>query len=191
MTTDQPTDAQLIARVARRDRSAFEQLYERHVRHVLGLATRLIGERAGGEEIAQETFWRVWKRAELFDARRGNFSTWLASIVHHLAIDELRRRRGHAIPIEWDADESQLLSLPDPAPDTQERVWANLQGAQIRIALAELPDAQRQVIELAYFEGLTHLEISERLQEPLGTIHTRARLGLAKLKELLIELYSQ
>lgn len=190
MANDQPTDTQLIARVAQRDRSAFEVLYERHARHVLGLAIRLVGERAAGEEIAQEALWRVWKRAELFDARRGNFSTWLASIVHHLAIDELRRR-GHAVSIEWDPDDSQLLGLPDPTPDTDERVWVNLQGAQIRSALAELPEAQRRVIELAYFEGLTHLEISGRLQEPLGTIHTRARLGLAKLKELLVELRSR
>lgn len=191
MANDQPTDTQLIARVAQRDRSAFEVLYERHARHVLGLAIRLVGERAAGEEIAQEALWRVWKRAELFDARRGNFSTWLASIVHHLAIDELRRRRGHAVSIEWDPDDSQLLGLPDPTPDTDERVWVNLQRAQIRSALAELPEAQRRVIELAYFEGLTHLEISGRLQEPLGTIHTRARLGLAKLKELLVELRSR
>ncbi len=182
------TDAQLMERITRRDRAAFEVLYEQHSRAALGLALRILGERPVSEEIVQEAFWRVWKRASSFDARRGNFSTWLASIVHHLAIDELRRRHGRPAPVEWETVPSPLPEVSDPAPEVSERAWANLQGEQVRTALAQLPDGQRQVLELAYFEGLTHQEIAARLNEPLGTVHTRARLGLRKLKDLLSEL---
>ncbi len=184
----QMQDTELIMLVARRDRVAFECLYDRHASKALGLAMRMFGERPVAEEIVQEAFWRVWKRASSFDTRRGDFVTWLLSIVHHLAVDELRRRRGQAPLAEMDGNTEPFVNVADKGQDVAERAWSNLQSAEMRAALMQLPEAQRTVIELAYFEGLTRQEIAERLNEPLGTIHTRARLALSKLKELLASL---
>jgi RNA polymerase sigma-70 factor (ECF subfamily) len=181
-------DAELIARIAQRDPAAFEQAYDRYAGRALGFALRMIAERAVAEEIVQEAFWRVWKRATSFDAQRGNFPTWLLGIVHHLVIDELRRRRGQTPLGGEDLDADIVGNLASGASETPEQVWDSLQRAQIRQALAQLPEAQRSVIELAYFEGYTHLEIAAKLAEPIGTIHTRARLALAKLRTSLAEL---
>lgn len=181
-------DAALIAAIVQQDPVAFEQAYDRYAGRALGFAMRMIAERTVAEELVQEAFWRVWKRAASFDAERGNFATWLLGIVHHLVIDELRRRRGQT-PVSGDELDSDMLSnLPSNAPETLTQVWENVQKEQIRAAMDQLPAAQRSVIELAYFQGFTHLEIAAQLQEPIGTIHTRARLGLLKLKTSLAEL---
>ncbi|MEP7198374.1 MAG: sigma-70 family RNA polymerase sigma factor [Chloroflexota bacterium] len=186
MPPQPPDDATLIARVARRDRSAFELLYDRHASKALGLSMRVCAERTIAEEIVQEAFWRVWTRAATFDTARGNFVTWLLGIVHHLTIDHLRQQRGRPplVAIESDRDEASF-DIRDERHDVAEQAWTNLRNVEMRDALTRLPEAQRVVIELAYFEGLTRQEIAEKLREPLGTIHTRARLGLMKLKELL------
>ena len=181
-------DAELIAGIVQQDPAAFEQAYDRYAGRALGFAMRMVAERTVAEELVQEAFWRVWKRAASFDAQRGNFATWLLGIVHHLVIDELRRRRGQT-PVSGDELDSDMMSnLPSDAPETLNQVWDNLQREQIRAALEQLPEAQRSVIELAYFEGFTHQEIAAQLQEPIGTIHTRARLGLLKLRTSLAEL---
>jgi RNA polymerase sigma-70 factor, ECF subfamily len=181
-------DAELIARIAKRDPAAFEQVYDRYAGRALGFALRMIAEQAVAEEIVQEAFWRIWRRATSFDARRGSFPTWLLGIVHHLFIDELRRRRGQTPLSGDDLDSDMVGNLASGAPETPEQVWDAMQSAQIRQALAQLPEAQRSVIELAYFEGYTHLEIAAKLEEPIGTIHTRARLALLKLRTSLAEL---
>lgn len=182
-----PSAEELMARVARRDASALEQLYDEYSGAALGLALRMLGDRTVAEEVVQESFWRVWRRAETFEPDR-RFLTWLFSIVHHLAIDELRKRRGRASSVELDADPDQAWDLPDEGMNVEETAWSNVAGEQVRAAMARLPQAQRTVIELAYFEGLTHQEIADRLNEPLGTVHTRARLGLLKLAEILNDL---
>ena len=110
----QPTDEQLMARVAQRDRSAFENLYERYAGILLGLAMRVLGERAISEEITQEAFWKVWQRAATFDSQRGQASSWLFSIVHHLAIDELRRRRGQGPRSDADVQDESFADWPTP-----------------------------------------------------------------------------
>lgn len=181
-------DAELIARIVKQDPAAFEQAYDRYAGRALGFAMRMVAERSVAEELVQEAFWRVWKRAASFDAQRGNFATWLLGIVHHLVIDELRRRRGQTPVSSVELDSDMLSNLSSDAPETLVQVWHNLRREQIRAALEQLPEAQRSVIELAYFEGFTHQEIAARLQEPIGTIHTRARLGLLKLKTSLAEL---
>jgi RNA polymerase sigma-70 factor (ECF subfamily) len=181
-------DAELMARVAQRNRDALESLYDRHAGVALGLAVKILGERATGEEIVQEAFWRVWQRAATFDHRRGDFSGWLLSIVYHLAIDELRRRRGQPPRAVLDANSEQTFLAQAGATDVTERAWSNVEHAQVREAVTRLPEPQRAVIELAYFEGLTRQEIAARLNEPLGTIHTRARLALAKLRDSLANL---
>jgi RNA polymerase sigma-70 factor, ECF subfamily len=181
-------DAELIAGIVKQDPAAFEQAYDRYAGRALGFAMRMLAERTVAEELVQEAFWRVWKRSASFDAGRGNFATWLLGIVHHLVIDELRRRRGQT-PVSGDELDSDMMNnLPSDAPETLTQVSETMQRAQIRTALAQLPEAQRSVIELAYFEGFTHQEIAARLQEPIGTIHTRARLGLLKLRMSLAEL---
>ncbi len=188
---DQISDAELMARVAGRGpeaREAFEQLYDRYAGRAFGLALRLTGDRATSEEVTQEAFWRAWQAAGSFDPARASLSSWLLAIVHHCAVDELRRQRSRGTPIELDRPEGETQSITDPEADTAEHAWANVQSAHVQAALARLPEAQRVVIELAYFGGYTRQEIAQRLNEPLGTVHTRARLGLIKLKELLASL---
>jgi RNA polymerase sigma-70 factor (ECF subfamily) len=184
-------DEELVALVARSDRTAFETLYDRHASRALGLAMRIFRDQPLAEDIVQEAFWRVWKRAGTFDTERGHFSSWLLSIVHHLSIDRLRAGRGAPATVTIDSEFNAEMDVRDMSQDVAEQAWAKLQSGAMRDALTQLPEAQRAVIEMAYFEGLTHQEISERLSEPLGTIHTRARLGLSKLRELLRELQGQ
>ena len=181
----EPTDLDLMARIVQRDRVAIETFYDRYASRAMGLAVRILNDRAAGEDVVQEAFWRVWAHAASFDAQRAQPSAWLLSIVHHLAIDEVRRRQSRPPLRDIDADDDQVLEFPDQSQDVQATVLASLNGATVRAALVDLPDAQRQVIELAYFEGYTRQEIATRLNQPLGTIHTRARLALAKLKQVL------
>lgn len=188
MGADPVSDAALMARVAQQDRRALEQLYDKYAAAAMGLALKMLGERNTAEEIVQEAFWRVWKRASTFELQRGQFTAWLFGIVHNLAIDELRRRRVRPNTVSTDAEDDSILELPDHAVDVAESAFQRVTGEQVRLALRELPDAQRSVIELAYFEGMTHQEIAARLDEPIGTIHTRARLALQKLRETLMPL---
>lgn len=183
------SEAELMARVAARDRQALETLYDRAASSALGLALKILGERALAEEIVQEAFWRVWQRSSTFVAGRGQFNAWLLGIVHNLCIDELRRRRSRPLIESTDSDEAAMIELPDEAMDVAEAAFQKVTGQQVRAALNGLPEAQRRVIELAFYEGLTHQEIAERLNEPIGTVHTRARLGLQKLREALQPLH--
>lgn len=187
MHPEQLSDEVLAARVARGDRTAFETLYDRHASIVLGLALRITGERAAAEDILQETFWRVWQSAADYQPARGPFIGWLFRIARNLAIDAYRRRsaRPQAISAEM-ADAGPILDrVPDPAINVSEQAQSNVRARQVRDAMKSLPSEQRQVIELAYFYGMTRQEIAETTGEPLGTIHTRARLGLQKLRDTL------
>ena len=179
-------DETLVRLIARLDRGAFEVLYDRHAGLVLGLTYRILGEKRQSEDIAQEAFWRVWKGAASFDAARGGARTWLVSIAHHLAIDAARRGQRRPV-VEMDADENEdAWNVPDESADVVEAIEARMSAAEVRAALAQLPDAQRQVIELAYYKGLTHVQIAEQMGLPAGTIHTRARLAMQKLRDALI-----
>jgi RNA polymerase sigma-70 factor (ECF subfamily) len=182
------TDAELMARVTQRDKVALEELYDRYSAAALGLGLKMVGDRSAAEELVQEAFWRVWKRAATFELGRGQFTAWLFGIVHNLAIDEIRRRRVRPNTVSTDAEDEAILDLPDQGVDVAEAAFQSVTGAQVRLALKSLPEAQRSVIELAFFEGLTHQEIATRLNEPIGTIHTRARLALQKLRESLLPL---
>jgi RNA polymerase sigma-70 factor (ECF subfamily) len=179
-------DETLAARVAQGDSAALEALYDRYASTVLGVALKVLGDQGMAEDVLQETFWRVWRSAATFQAERGSFTSWLFRITRNLAIDAYRRRnvRPHAVT---DADDSETVfdQTPDPDADVAEQTQAILKHRQVRNALTSLPQVQRQVIELAYFYGLTRQEIAEATGEALGTIHTRARLGLQKLREEL------
>jgi len=176
-------DEALVTRVARGDSAALEVLYDRYAATVLGICLKVIGEQALAEDILQETFWRVWQSAATYQAERGTFTGWLFRIARNLAIDSYRRRnvRPQAI-ISADGSDPILEETADPNSDVAEQAQSSLMNRQVRKALAALPGVQRQVIEMAYFYGMTRQEIAEATGEALGTIHTRARLALQKLR---------
>jgi RNA polymerase sigma-70 factor (ECF subfamily) len=188
---DEPTsgrlsDEVLAARVARGNSEALESLYDRHSSMVLGLILKIVGDRAAAEDVLQETFWRVWKSADTYQPERGSFTSWLFRIARNLAIDVYRRGavRPQVIP-NGDDVASRLDQTPDPAMDVAEQAQSTIESKQVRSALSSLSGVQRQVIEMAYFYGMTRQEIAEATGEALGTIHTRARLALQKLREEL------
>jgi RNA polymerase sigma-70 factor (ECF subfamily) len=176
-------DETLVMQVARGDGAALEALYDRYAARVLGISMKIIGDQTLAEDILQETFWRVWQSAGTYQSQLGPFAGWLFRIARNLSIDAYRRRnvRPHGIT---SANESGpvLDEMPDPGTDVAEQAQAILTNRQVRQALASLPNVQRQVIELAYFYGMTRQEIAEATGEALGTIHTRARLALQKLR---------
>ena len=180
------SDETLAVQVSRGDSSALETLYDRYASTVLGISLRVVGDRAAAEDVLQETFWRVWRSAGTYQPQRGSFSAWLFRIARNLAIDAFRRRNGRPQPIaDMDDGDSRIDQTPDPDMDVAEQAQALFKYKQVRSALATLPFVQRQVIELAYFYGMTRQEIAEATGEALGTIHTRARLALQKLREEL------
>jgi RNA polymerase sigma-70 factor (ECF subfamily) len=178
------TDEELIERLASGDLAALDTLYTRYARPVFSLALRILSDSADAEEVTQDVFERVWRHAPSFDGQRGRFGTWLLSMTHHVAIDRVRKRqrRPQQVPaqaLEW--------APPDPpsGQDVPESVLRNLQAEQVRRALRSLPSAQQQAIELAYFGGLSHLEIAAALGDPLGTVKARIRRGMDRLRSAL------
>lgn len=178
-------DAALVALMAAQDPKALEALYERHARIVFSFALRIVGDPASAEEIVQEAFFRSWQQATRFTEGRGTYVTWLLSITHNLAIDEIRKRQRR--PQRADSADPVLLlaNLNDPGLSVEDRAVQGSWREEIEAALRAIPDAQREPIELAYFSGLTQREIADHLGEPLGTIKTRMRLGMRKLRETL------
>ena len=179
----QAPDETLVIQVARGNTAALEVLYDRYAPSVLGLSVKIIGDQALAEDILQETFWRVWQSAGTYQSQRGSFTSWLFRIARNLAIDAYRRRnvRPQAV-VSAQEDDPILDKLADPDVDVAEQAQAMVKQRQVRRALASLPAVQRQVIEMAYFYGMTRQEIAEATGEALGTIHTRARLALQKLR---------
>jgi RNA polymerase sigma-70 factor, ECF subfamily len=178
-------DAALVALMATQDSRALETLYERHARIVFSFALRIVGDPASAEEIVQEAFFRSWQQATRFTEGRGTYVTWLLSITHNLAIDEIRKRQRR--PQRADSADPVLLltNLNDPGLSVEDRAMQGSWRDEIEAALKAIPESQREPIELAYFSGLTQREIADHLGEPLGTIKTRMRLGMRKLRETL------
>ncbi|MBI5305535.1 MAG: sigma-70 family RNA polymerase sigma factor [Chloroflexi bacterium] len=178
------SDEQLVDALMRGETWVMSALYDRYGRLVFSLALRILNDRTAAEETVQEVFVKVWRRARNFDASRGKFSSWLTGIAHHHAIDELRRRRVRPSVAE---DEMAVLDVVDSGPAPHELAVQSHERHRIREALGAIPLEQRRAIEMAYFEGLTQQEIADALEQPLGTIKTRMRLGMQKLKTLLDE----
>jgi len=179
MTNPETSDAALIERIARGDADALAALYDRHAPRVLGLTSRILGDRDEAEDVLQEVFLQVWRSPARFDAARGSAVTWLLILARSRAIDRLRslRRRGHdrQVPI----DDHPIASGED-----LERGAENAQeGAAVRRALEALPPDQRRALELAYFDGYTQSEIAQMTGAPLGTVKTRLRQGMMKLRD--------
>jgi RNA polymerase sigma-70 factor (ECF subfamily) len=179
-------DARLMAQVVAGNTGALEVLYDRYAPAVMGLALKMLGDRAAAEEIVQETFWRVWSNAASFETQRGPFAGWLFGIARNLTIDLCRRRKVRPQPVLTEEELERVERAPDPGADVAESAWAMIRHASVRAALMALPPEQRRVIELAYFRGMTRQEIAKLTGEPLGTVHTRARLALRKLREALL-----
>ncbi len=173
-----------VRRVAAGDEAALAALYDEHARPVYSLIVRILGDEGEAEEVLQDVFAQAWQQAQRYDAVRGTVAAWLLNMARTRALDRLRARR--ARPDRTAATPDQTLSaLPAPAIDPADAIAAERDVEQLRKALHELPAVQRRAIELAYFEGLTQSEIAGRLAEPLGTIKTRIRLGLLKLRDAL------
>lgn len=178
-------DATLATQVAGGSAAALEVLYDRYSRIVLSFATRMLGDRQSGEELLQEVFFRAWQQAHNYSAGRGSFATWLLSITHNMSIDEIRKRRRRPQRAESADPVLMLTNVRDQSPSVEESAELGALRETMARAIRTLPDAQRRAIELAYFRGLTQREIAEELDEPLGTIKTRMRLGMRKLRDYL------
>ena len=172
-------DEDLISLVEASDGEAFATLYDRHSRAAFSLSYRMMGDRQAAEDLAQDAFLKVWRSAGGYRAERGSVRTWILSIVHNRGIDQLRSqasRRRTQDRIEASAPRSQ------PSEAFSE-TWRNSQRDQVREALDTLPPEQLKILELAYFSGYTHVEISDLLGLPLGTVKGRMRLGLKKIRD--------
>lgn len=178
-------DAELIGRAAAGDARALEVLYERYSRVVYSFGLRIVGDPQLAEELLQEVFFRAWQQGGNFSASKGTFVTWLLSITHNMAIDEVRKRRRRPQKSDSDDPEAVLAGVADGGISVEDEVWLGSLRETVAAALQRLPGAQRQAIELAYFRGLTQREIAEELGEPLGTVKTRMRLGIQKLRDYL------
>ncbi len=183
MTDLGPGDDELIVAVARGDQPALLALYDRHGRMGYGLAYRILGDAGAAEEAVQDAYLRIWRRASTFDAQRGGARSWLLTIVHHSAIDLVRRRSG-APPVVAGLDE---IADRRSVPDAWAEVSGRMESERVRAAVETLPEEQRRAIGMAFFDGLTHREIAERDDLPLGTVKGRLRLGLKRLAGLLAE----
>lgn len=185
---DLDLDVQLSLRVQAGDFDALETLYERYSRQAFGLALKILNSNEAAEDAVQEAFLRFWKNPNSYDQQRGRFVSWLLSVVHNLCIDQLRRKKHVTVSLDWQEEQNPVNEVPDQAMPLEEEVWLGMQRDVIRQALTRLPREQRYVIELAFFKGLTHQEIASQTGQPLGTIKSRIRQGLRKLKELVQDL---
>ena len=172
-----PSDVELLARVGERDREAFEILYGRYVRSVFGLALRRLGDRATAEDAVQEAFTAIWRSASTYRPERGAAGGWLYTVARNAIVDRLRRNGPTA-----DAELPELASTePGPAQQAEDSDVA----FRVHRALEELQPREREVIELAYWSGMSQSEVAEYLHLPLGTVKTRTRSGLARLATVL------
>ncbi len=194
--SDRPAipDGELVVRMVGRDERALGDLYDRHGAPVYSLALAIVGERADAEEVVADSFGQAWRTAEQFDPARGSVTAWLATITRTRALDLVRARGRRARALTRAAvGNSEGLAAPIAAAGEAPDRGVERQEARrlVERSLAELSEAQRRVIELAYFGGLTQTEIAAELQEPLGTVKTRMRAGLEKLRGSLVPLLSR
>lgn len=169
-------DLSLMRRIVQRDQQALTLLYERYANAIYSLALRIMGGAQAAEDVAQDTFLKVWNQAAQWDSRKGQLSSWLFTITRYTAIDHLRKERRRPAQVELNIE---IQASGDPLLGD-----ADL----LRGLLRRLPAEQAQVIELGFFGGMTHSEMSQALRLPLGTVKTRVRLGLQKLREMWLEI---
>ena len=179
-------DREDLRRLAAGDGDAAARLYDRHARAIYSLALRIVNDEGDAEDVVQEVFAQAWRQAARYDASRGVVGAWLLMMARSRAIDKLRSAR--ARPDSRGVDDPRAIDdMPAVLRDAPSRIIDAENARLARRALAELPLLQRLVIELAYYEGLTQREIADRLEQPLGTVKSRLRLGLLKLRDALAE----
>lgn len=178
-------DNALIRLIVHRRTEALSELYDRYSRLVFSLALHTVGDRETAEEITQDVFFRVWEKAETYHSEQSKLSTWITSITRYRAIDILRKRGSRPEQNSLDWEDVSPASRPVADDDPEGETELAMKQSRIRSAVANLPPDQRQVLALAYFRGLSHSQISEELAQPLGTVKTRIRLAMQKLRETL------
>ena len=178
---DRSADQLALAGLARGDETALASLYDRHATGVYSLALRILQDVGDAEDIVQEVFTQAWRQASRYDARRGAVVAWLLTMARTRAIDRLRARRTRT----QDVIDDDVAEVSDPVALQDAMLLSGEQVSRVRAALSQLPVLQRAALELAYYEGLTHAEIAARLEEPLGTVKTRIRSAMLKLRDAL------
>lgn len=181
--SEEAPDEWLLARIAERDLSALDLLYRRYSRMTFGVAYHILCSAEAAEDVVQDAFLTVWRRAETYAADRGSARTWLLSVVRNRAIDLTRRGAGRPVGAPLEA----VFELAAPDVDTSAEALARIEAARVRAALDCLPRLQREVVELAFFSGLSYPEIAVRVGIPLGTVKSRIRLALNRLRTVLID----
>ncbi len=176
-----PTEDELLVRVAKGDQDAFAALYDRLSPSVLGVVRGVLRDPSQSEEVAQEVLVEVWKQASRFDEERGSARTWILTIAHRRAVDRVRSEQAHR---NRDVKVAQR-DRHRPFDEVAEKVETRLEHRAVREALTSLTDLQREAVELAYYRGLTYREVAELLDTPLGTIKTRMRDGMIRMRDAL------
>jgi RNA polymerase sigma-70 factor (ECF subfamily) len=177
-------DQTLLLLIAHSEETALSELYDRYSRLVYSVALNALGDSTRAEEVTQDVFVRVWQKARTFQAEQGRVVTWLTSIARHRSIDLYRQALSHHENLQVSWQEAEMFDLPD-GQDVEWEVDLMQRQLRIRRAVAQLPPEQKQALGMAFFQGLTHPEIAAALGEPLGTVKTRIRLGMQKLRNLL------
>jgi RNA polymerase sigma-70 factor (ECF subfamily) len=173
-------DPELAARLRRRDPGAMAELYDRYGRAVYSLVLRIVRDSGVAEDLVQEVFLRIWNRVQRFDDTKGALGTWILTIARNQAVDYVRSLEGRT----WNSAATETEHLA-ASGSIETDYLLSAQSEQVRAAIAKLPDHQRRVIELAYFEGLSHSEMAEHIRQPLGTVKTWVRSALRILREEL------
>lgn len=185
MNLSKLSDEELLQSIARRDAEAFEALYDRHAQIAYNVILRIVGEPRSAEELVQECFWQVWQKAGDFRGA-GTAAAWLYRIARNRALDRVRQRKAQPYMVGLETEESAASSMYyGYAPSVETTVEQSWQQQQVRQSLASIPEEQRMILELAYFDGMSQSEIADYLALPLGTIKSRMRLGVEKLERLL------
>ena len=179
------SDRDAVALAAAGDGAGVTALYDRHARAMYALALRIVQAEAEAEDVVQEVFAQVFRQAGRYDASRGTVVGWLFTITRTRAIDQVRARRRHGHDFSRRASEAEAANVPAPGADQERQALTAEEIDRVRRALADLSAEQRRAIELAYYEGLTQSEIAERLAEPLGTIKSRIRTAMLRLRDAL------
>lgn len=179
---DQARDLALMGRVAARDEAALAVLYDCYAAQINGLARSILRNPALAEEATHDVFLRLWQQPAAYDPTRGTFAGWVSRVARNRALDLLRQRREDSI---GGMEDDPVLRIPDPAPDPEEQAIARLHREEVWQALDTLPPDQRQLLELAYFTGLSQREMAERLERPLGTVKSQIRAAMRRLADRL------
>jgi len=175
-------DRSALERMARGDHDGLAELYDRHGRAVYSLALRIVRDQRDAEEVVQDVFAQAWRQSGRYSAARGSVIAWLMTLARSRAID---RARGRQARPDASSGAESIVDISDQTASADEQLASTAEAGRVRAAIEALPLLQRMAIELAFYEGLTHTEIADRLDQPLGTVKTRIRQGLLKLREQL------